>query len=140
MSGAVVALTPFLALAATPEAVSGGCRTVAQGGLVGLFGCFSGLVGLLIALMFVLATLLFLWGVTKFLSKADDAKEREEGKNFMIWGIIALFVMTAAWALSGVIGNTFGFSTGQPQLNTSGTTGSTGTFIPAFQLPGETGT
>lgn len=117
VSGAVIALAPSLVLAATnPAAVSGNCQTVASGGLVGLFRCFSGLVNILIGLMFILATFLFLWGVTKFLSKADDVKSRDEGRSFMIWGIIAMFVMAAAWALAGVIGNTFGFDTGRPEM------------------------
>ncbi|MFA5841854.1 MAG: hypothetical protein WC835_02755 [Candidatus Paceibacterota bacterium] len=112
---AVAALTPFLALAQ-----SSSCTSVSSSGLIGLFACASGLIQTLSILLIALALLLFLWGVAKFLYKADDQKARDEGRQFMIWGIIALFVMVAAMQLAGVISRTFGFSSGQPQLNSSG--------------------
>lgn len=107
---------PLFAFAAyTPN--TSACSSVASAGLVGLFNCAGGLIDTLVWLLWALALMLFLWGVTKFITKADDEKQRIEGRNFMIWGIIALFVMTSAMALAGVISRTFGFSTGTPQLN-----------------------
>ncbi|MDB5254243.1 MAG: protein of unknown function with transrane region [Parcubacteria group bacterium] len=46
-----------------------------------------------------LALLTFLWGLTKFIMKAGDAGEHEEGKNLMIWGLIALFVMFSVFGI-----------------------------------------
>lgn len=55
----------------------------------------------LIALTGALALLAFLWGLAKFVFKAGDAKNNEEGKNLMIWGLIALFVMMSVWGIIG---------------------------------------
>ena len=44
-----------------------------------------------------LALLFFFWGLAKFILNAGDTSEHEKGKNIMIWGIVALFVI-ASWA------------------------------------------
>lgn len=46
-----------------------------------------------------IAVLVFFWGLVKFLFKAGDEKSHEEGRNRMIWGIIALFVLTSIWGI-----------------------------------------
>ncbi len=53
-----------------------------------------------------IALLVFFWGLLKFLFKiGGDAKAAEEGKTFMIWGTIALFVMVSIWGLVRFIQN-----------------------------------
>ena len=75
---------------------------------------FAGIYGIvtsiLIPLAFTLALLFFFWGVAKYiLAVGGDAKE--EGKKIMVWGVIALFVMSSVWGLvyfirGELIGNT----------------------------------
>lgn len=65
-----------------------------------------------IPLMFAIATAFFVWGAIKFLIiGANDEKNREQGKQFMIWGIIALTVMLGVWGLVAILGDTFGLNT-----------------------------
>ena len=52
---------------------------------------------ILIPLAFTLALLFFFWGVAKYIWSAGDAKE--EGKKIMVWGVIALFVMSSIWGI-----------------------------------------
>jgi hypothetical protein len=54
----------------------------------------------------------FLWGVVVFISAADDESKRKEGKANIGWGLIALFVTVAVWALVAVVLNTFGLAEG----------------------------
>ncbi|MBI5004835.1 MAG: hypothetical protein HZC04_01455 [Candidatus Lloydbacteria bacterium] len=62
----------------------------------------------LIPILVTLALIAFFWGVTKYAIKgADDEKEREQGKQIMIWGIIGLFVIVSVWGLVAVVQNTF---------------------------------
>lgn len=72
----------------------------------------------LIPLLITLSIVLFIVGVIKYISKADEPAEREEGRNFMIYGIVALFVMVSIWGLVGIIQGTFGLGTNVliPQL------------------------
>jgi hypothetical protein len=62
-----------------------------------------------IPFIFAIAIVMFIWGAVKFfIINSDEEAKREQGKQFMIWGIIALTVMTAVWGLVGILGNTFG--------------------------------
>jgi len=66
----------------------------------------------IIPLIFALATVMFVWGVVNFfVLNADEEKKREQGKQFMLWGIIALAVMLSVWGLVGILGSTFNIST-----------------------------
>jgi hypothetical protein len=61
-----------------------------------------------IPLIFALATVMFVWGVVQFfIINANEEAKRAQGKQFMIWGIIALAVMLSVWGLVGILGNTF---------------------------------
>lgn len=65
-----------------------------------------------IPLIFALAVAAFVWGVIKFfILNADEEAKRSQGKQFMIWGLIALAVMLCVWGLVSVLGGTFGVNT-----------------------------
>ena len=65
-----------------------------------------------IPLIFALAVAMFVWGVVQFVINSDEEAKKEKGKQFMLWGIIALTVMVCVWGLVGILGNTFGIKTG----------------------------
>jgi hypothetical protein len=71
-----------------------------------------------IPLLFVIALLLFFWGIVKYLWSVGAGKE--EGKKIMIWGIVALFVMSSIWGLVSFIGTSLGITagTGAPNIPT----------------------
>lgn len=60
---------------------------------------------ILIPLVFTLALLFFFWGVAKYIWSAGD---KEEGKKIMVWGVIALFVMSTIWGILYFIGQEIG--------------------------------
>lgn len=64
-----------------------------------------------IPLIFALAIALFVWGVVQYVINADSEEKRKKGKQFMIWGIIALTVMLSVWGLVKIVGGTFGLNT-----------------------------
>lgn len=61
----------------------------------------------LIPLLFLVATVVFLWGIVQFISAADNKEKREDGKQFIIYGLIGLFIMVAIWGLVNVLLGTF---------------------------------
>lgn len=73
-----------------------------------------------IPLIFSLATAMFVWGVVQYVINSDEEAKKEQGKQFMIWGIIALTVMFSVWGLVKIVGNTFGIEYAIPQLKSSG--------------------
>jgi len=65
-----------------------------------------------IPFIFAIATVMFIWGAVKFfIIDADEEAKRDQGKQFMIWGIIALTVMLSVWGLVAILGDTFGVDT-----------------------------
>ena len=67
----------------------------------------SGVLTPLIYLFVAGGVVYFLAGVLKYMRKASDEKEREEGRKMMLYGIIALFVMVSVWGLVRVLQGTF---------------------------------
>ncbi len=55
----------------------------------------------LIPTLLTLAVLVFFWGLVKFISHAGDEKTIADGKQLMIWGMIAIFVMVSLWGIIG---------------------------------------
>ena len=105
----------------SPEVVSGGL--IGAGGAGGdTFQSMSQklislVINPLIAVLFAIALLYFLWGVVKYIGKGDEEAEREKGRQMIINGIIGLAVMTAVWGLVLMVTNTF-FSGGIPATPT----------------------
>lgn len=61
-----------------------------------------------IYLLFALAFLYFLWGVTVFIWKSDSEDDRKTGVQHMLWGVIGMFIMVSAFGIINLIENTFG--------------------------------
>jgi len=72
-------------------------------GLKGLFFAANSLVGELYVLVAAAALFFFFWGVAKFVKAAGDEEAIKQGKSLMIWGIIALFVISALWGIISFI-------------------------------------
>lgn len=64
-----------------------------------------------IPLIFSLSVVCFVWGVVQFVINSDEEAKRAKGKQFMIWGIIALAVMVSVWGLVHILGDTFNINT-----------------------------
>jgi len=80
--------------------------------LSGLAGQITTTAGMLVPALIGLAMVLFIWGLVLFISKSGNEQEIAEGKQKMIWGIIALFVIVAVWGLVVLLQNITGVSGG----------------------------
>lgn len=72
--------------------------------------------GSVIPLIFALAVVMFIWGVVQYVINSDDETKKSQGRQFMIWGIIALTVMVSVWGLVKILGATFGIEYAIPQV------------------------
>lgn len=72
----------------------------------------TGWLNSIITLLFVLVTLYFIWGVIEYVKAGGDDAAVKKGKTHMIYGIIGMAVMAAAWGIVGVITTSFGVSSG----------------------------
>lgn len=66
----------------------------------------------IIPLLVTLALVTFMYGVVEFIAHADDENKRAEGRKFMLWGVIGMFVMLSVFGILGVLSNTLGLNMG----------------------------
>lgn len=64
-----------------------------------------------IGLLLGIATLVFLVGVIQYVIAGGDEKKTSAAKTYMLYGIIGLVVMVAAWGIVNLIVSTLGLDT-----------------------------
>jgi hypothetical protein len=95
IAGAIL-LSPLMTFAAAGDTVTS------------VIGRLQGTVGVILPFILSLAVLFFFWGLAKFIMSSGEDKEK--GKDIMIWGIIALFVMVSVWGIVALLSDTLGVS------------------------------
>lgn len=88
-----------LALFAVPAVAS----AQSIGGVLGLLAQANDLINRVIPFIIALTVLWFLFGIFKFVISAGDAEGRKEAQGYIIWGIVALFVMVSVWGLVNIL-------------------------------------
>jgi len=59
----------------------------------------GGVLPLIITFLSALAVLYFVWGMVVFIAQSGNEQARAEGRQRMIWGIVALFVLVSVWGI-----------------------------------------
>ncbi len=98
--------------------------------ITGIITNIQKIVDLLVPLVFAVAFIVFIFGVFRyFILGGGNEEKRAQGRQLIMWGIIAFVVMVSVWGLVNVITGTLNFgSTTRPNLPTfSGSSGSTQT-------------
>ena len=70
---------------------------------------FGEIFNLAIPILIALGIVYFIWGVVTYVI-ASDEEAKKKGRDKMIFGLIGLLVITAVWALVGILSNTFDVS------------------------------
>jgi hypothetical protein len=65
-----------------------------------LVNTFADLANSVILLLSGIALLVFLWGCTKFIFESSSSEGHGRGKDMIIWGLVALFVL---FSLGGIL-------------------------------------
>lgn len=69
------------------------------------------IINILTPILFALAFILFFWGLSKFILNSNKPDEIKNGKNYMMWGILALFVLVSFQAIISFVSINLGIST-----------------------------
>ncbi len=73
----------------------------------------EGIVGtiniVVVPIIFTLCFLVFIWGVVSyFFLHGDEDTKREEGRQFILWGVIGMVVLFAVWGIVRILLSTLG--------------------------------
>ena len=106
-------MLPVLSFAQNIGPVTPGQGQQTIGGLL-LTG--QSLLNLVIRVLFVFAILTIVWGAIQFMTTKGEDKSKE-AKNTILWGVVALFVMTSIWGLVGILRRSTDVGTGNEKVN-----------------------
>ncbi len=75
----------------------------------------TGIIGLIniviVPVIFALAFLVFIWGIVKyFFIHGGDEKKRDEGRQFILWGILGIVVLLSVWGFVNLLLSTLGIA------------------------------
>ncbi len=73
---------------------------------------------LLIPILFALAFIVFFWGVSKFILNSNKPEEIKNGRNYMMWGILVLFILLTFRTIIGLVSNDLGIGSKTPTIPT----------------------
>lgn len=59
---------------------------------------------------FIVALVVFLWGVLDYIRGAANEEKRKKGKDHMLWGIVGFLIMFGVFGIITLLANTFGIS------------------------------
>lgn len=76
--------------------------TIAQ-----LLGKFKLVLDAVVPFIIALTVVVILWGIFNYVAKGGEEEKRTEGKRFIVYGIIGLFLMTSVWGLVNVLVKSF---------------------------------
>jgi len=107
-AGALAYAIPFVALA---QGATGDLGT-----LKSLIRSVGGIIDILIPIAFAAGLLFFFWGLAMYIASAGNEEKKAEGRNIMIWGVVALFVMSSVWGLVNFIGGSLNLNNQTPEI------------------------
>ncbi len=65
-----------------------------------------------IPILMIIATIVFLWGVIRYITAQGDEDKVGEGRKFIVFGLIGLFIMVAIWGVVRALVSQFGVGGG----------------------------
>jgi len=72
-----------------------------------IVGKISTLLGSIIPVLELIAVAVFIYGIVRFIYAGGNENERKEAKNYIIYGLIGIFVLVAFWGIIQIVINTF---------------------------------
>lgn len=57
---------------------------------------------------FIIALVVFLWGVMEYIRGANNETKRKNGRQHMLWGIVGFVIMFGVFGIINLLINTFG--------------------------------
>lgn len=82
------------------------------GTIKGLIDMFIDIISTLIPFMAALAFFVFIIGVARYIRASGNEKDTKDSKNFLIWGVVGIFILVTIWGIISFIKGELGFGEG----------------------------
>lgn len=76
-----------------------------------------GIINTIINFLVAVATLIFIFGIVKYIISGGDAEKTADARRFIIFAIVGLVLMIVIWGIVGLIANSLGLVRPAPILN-----------------------
>lgn len=70
------------------------------------------ILNLMVPIIFGVSLVVFFWGLSKFVINSGNEAELSKGKNYMLWGILALFILFSYRTIVRLVVNDLEFGKG----------------------------
>lgn len=126
IAGALLAPIPALADCANPQSydeavacangnVGGGSDQITT--LGGFLDLVNDILNATVPFLIGLGVFVIIYGVFGYITHSADEEKRAEARQFVLWGIIGVFIMLSIWGLISVLTNTFFLDTNAPSVD-----------------------
>ena len=102
-------------------------RDVSSDTIANLINQVNAVINTIIPFLVGLAVLIIIWGVFNYIAGAGDEEKRAQAKQYIVWGVVGVFIMLSIWGLVNVLVNSFALRKGPldkeqlPKFDESGT-------------------
>ncbi len=110
LSGTVMFASPVFAFGGGTGNTNGEQITT----LHGLITLFYAIINTVVPFLIGLGVFVIIYGVFAYLSHAGEEEKRTEARQFVLWGVIGVFIMVSIWGLINILVNTFDFKRTAP--------------------------
>ncbi len=85
-------------------------------GLIGVIKFIGVLIDWILPLIISLTVIVFVWGLFKLVLAGDSDEARKEARGYIVWGVVALFVMVSVWGLVNILISSFQLRNSLPEM------------------------
>jgi hypothetical protein len=75
------------------------------------------ILNILVPILIGCAFIVFFWGLSKFILNSSKPEKIKEGKEYMMWGILVLFILLTYKTIIGLVSSDLGFGSGIPDIS-----------------------
>ena len=86
------------------DSSGGGAGTITT--IPGLLTAIRSIMNTVVPFLVGLAVFIILYGVFTYISSAGDEEKRTEARQFVVWGVVGVFIMVSVWGLVNILVNT----------------------------------
>ena len=70
-------------------------------------GTIQGIINRIVPFIVGLAVFIVIWGIFTYITHAAEEEKRAEARQFIIYGVIGVFLMLSIWGFVNILYNTF---------------------------------